>query len=176
MRNILLAAAAVSMFAVPAMAQSIQSPSYYGTLGYSQMQGDNADVGAITGRVGAKLHPNFGVEAETSFGVGHDDVNIAGVNGKVEHRYDVAAYGVATLPIQPNFDLFARVGYGVTELKASALGVSSSEHADSVNYGVGANYYLDGQNGVRADWTRRDFQKDNAGEADVYSVSYVRKF
>lgn len=176
MRNILLAAAAVSMFAVPAMAQSIQSPSYYGTLGYSQMQGDNADLGAITGRVGAKLHPNFGVEAETSFGVGHDDVNIAGVNGKVEHRYDVAAYGVAILPVQPNFDLFARVGYGVTEVKASAAGVAASDHSDSVNYGVGANYYLDGQNGIRADWTRRDFQDSNAGEANVYALSFVRKF
>ncbi len=176
MRNILLSAAAVSLFAVPAMAQSLQSPTYYGTLGYSQMQGDDADLGAVTGRLGAKLTPYLGVEGETSFGVGHDDVSFAGVDGKVEHRYDVAAYGVATLPVQPNFDLFARVGYGVTEVKASAAGVAASDHSDSVNYGVGANYHLDGVNGIRADWTRRDFQDDNAGEADVYSLSFVRKF
>ena len=176
MRNISLSAAAISLFAVPAMAQSLQSPTYYGTLGYSQMQGDDADLGAVTGRLGAKLTPYLGVEGETSFGVGHDDVTIAGVDGKVEHRYDVAAYGVATLPVQPNFDLFARVGYGVTEVKASAAGVAASDHSDSVNYGVGANYHLDGVNGIRADWTRRDFQDDNAGEADVYSLSFVRKF
>ncbi len=176
MRNIILSAAAVSLFAVPAMAQSLQSPTYYGTLGYSQMQGDDADLGAVTGRLGAKLTPYLGVEGETSFGVGHDDVSFAGVDGKVEHRYDVAAYGVATLPVQPNFDLFARVGYGVTEVKASAAGVAASDHADSVNYGVGANYHLDGVNGIRADWTRRDFQDDNAGEADVYSLSFIRKF
>ena len=176
MRNIILSAAAVSLFAVPAMAQSLQSPTYYGTLGYSQMQGDDTDLGAVTGRLGAKLTPYLGVEGETSFGVGHDDVSFAGVDGKVEHRYDVAAYGVATLPVQPNFDLFARVGYGVTEVKASAAGVAASDHSDSVNYGVGANYHLDGVNGIRADWTRRDFQDDNAGEADVYSLSFVRKF
>ncbi|WGM48517.1 hypothetical protein KOAAANKH_03419 [Brevundimonas sp. NIBR10] len=176
MRNIILSAAAVSLFAVPAMAQSLQSPTYYGTLGYSQMQGDDADLGAVTGRLGAKLTPYLGVEGETSFGVGHDDVSFAGVDGKVEHRYDVAAYGVATLPVQPNFDLFARVGYGVTEVKASAAGVAASDHSDSVNYGVGANYHLDGVNGIRADWTRRDFQDDNAGEADVYSLSFIRKF
>ncbi|MBJ7486082.1 porin family protein [Brevundimonas sp.] len=176
MRNIILSAAAISLFAVPAMAQSLQSPTYYGTLGYSQMQGDDADLGAVTGRLGAKLTPYLGVEGETSFGVGHDDVSFAGVDGKVEHRYDVAAYGVATLPVQPNFDLFARVGYGVTEVKASAAGVAASDHSDSVNYGVGANYHLDGVNGIRADWTRRDFQDDNAGEADVYSLSFVRKF
>ena len=46
---------------------------------------------------------------------------------------------------------------------------------ESWNYGVGANYYFDGQNGLRGDWTRRDFE-DDAGEADVYSVSYVRRF
>ena len=84
MRNVLLAAAAVSMFAVPAMAQSIQSPSYYGTLGYSQLDHSDGDLGAVTGRLGAKLTPNFGVEAEASFGVRDDDFSIGGVDGKIK--------------------------------------------------------------------------------------------
>jgi hypothetical protein len=29
---------------------------------------------------------------------------------------------------------------------------------------------------LRVDWTRRDFTGDNAGEADVWSASYVRRF
>ena len=33
---------------------------------------------------------------------------------------------------------------------------------------------LDGQNGIRADWTRRDFGDD--GDADVWSLNFVRKF
>ena len=37
------------------------------------------------------------------------------------------------------------------------------------------NYFIDGQNGVRADWTRRDFRGD-AGEADTYGLSFVRRF
>jgi outer membrane immunogenic protein len=178
MRNILLAATAVaaaSVFAVPAMAQTVTSPTYYGTLGYGQANTDAADLGAVQGRIGAKLHPNFGVEAETSFGVGHDDVSFAGVDGKVEHRYDVAAYGVATLPVTSNIDLFARAGYGVTEVKASAAGVSASDHLTSWNYGAGATYNFDDRNGVRADYTYRDFQHDQ-GSADVYSLSFVRKF
>ncbi|CAN5200883.1 hypothetical protein BH09PSE1_BH09PSE1_17120 [soil metagenome] len=179
MRNILLAAAAVSLFAVPAMAQTVTSPTYYGTLGYTQLENHDGDadgsLGAVTGRVGAKLHPNFGVEAETSFGVGHDDFTVAGVSGKVEHRYDVAAYGVASVPVTSNIDLFARVGYGVTELKASAAGVSGSDHLESVNYGAGATYNLDAQNGIRADYTYRDFQHDQ-GSADTYGLSFVRKF
>ncbi|WP_339915344.1 porin family protein [uncultured Brevundimonas sp.] len=175
MRNILLASAALALLAAPAMAQSVSSPSYYGTLGYSQLDGDSADVGAVTGRFGAKLTPYLGAEAEASFGVGHDNVSIGGLDGKVKETYDVAAYGVATLPVNPNFDLFARVGYGTTELKTSVAGSSVTDSADSWNYGVGANYYLDGQNGVRGDWTRRDFT-NGGGEADVYSLSYVRRF
>ena len=175
MRNILLATAAISLFAVPAMAQTLQSPTYYGTLGYTQLDTDNADLGAVTGRVGAKLHPNFGVEAETSFGVGHDDVTVGGVNAKVEHRYDVAGYAVASLPVTSNIALFARAGYGVTEVKASAAGVAASDHLTSFNYGAGATYNLDAQNGIRADYTYRDFQHDQ-GSADTYALSYVRKF
>lgn len=175
MRNILLATAALSLFAVPAMAQTVSSPTYYGTLGYTQLDTDGADLGAVTGRVGAKLHPNFGVEAETSFGVGHDDVNVGLVNGKVEHRYDVAGYAVASLPVTSNIDLFARAGYGVTEVKASAAGIAASDHLTSFNYGAGATYNLDAQNGIRADYTYRDFQHDQ-GSADTYALSYVRKF
>ena len=175
MRNILLATAALSLFAVPAMAQTVSSPTYYGTLGYTQLDTDGADLGAVTGRVGAKLHPNFGVEAETSFGVGHDDVNVGLVNGKVEHRYDVAGYAVASLPVSSNIDLFARAGYGVTEVKASAAGIAASDHLTSFNYGAGATYNLDAQNGIRADYTYRDFQHDQ-GSADTYALSYVRKF
>jgi len=157
------------------MAQTVTSPTYYGTLGYTQLDTDNADLGAVTGRVGAKLHPNFGVEAETSFGVGHDDVNVGVVSGKVEHRYDVAGYAVASLPVTSNIDLFARAGYGVTEVKASAAGIAASDHLTSWNYGAGATYNLDAQNGIRADYTYRDFQHDQGG-ADTYALSFVRKF
>jgi len=175
MRNILLASAALALLAAPAMAQTVSSPSYYGTLGYSQLQGDNVDLGAVTGRFGAKFTPYLGAEAEVSFGTDHDTYGLGATTVKVKENYDIAAYGVATLPINPNFDLFARAGYGTTELKASSGGVSATDSNESWNYGVGANYYLDAQNGVRADWTRRDFTHDG-GEADVYAVSYVRRF
>ncbi len=158
------------------MAQSVQSPNYYGTLGYSQLDASDGDLGAITGRLGARLHPNFGAEGEVSVGVRDDEFDVAGVPVKVEHEYDVAAYAVGYLPISEQFELFGRVGYGTTELKASAAGVSTTEDGESVNYGAGANYFFDAQNGVRGDWTRRDFTDDNGGEVDVYSLNYIRRF
>ena len=175
MRNILLAAAAVSVIAAPAFAQTMQRPSYYGTLGYSQLDHSDGDLGAITGRVGAKFNPYLGVEGEASIGVKDDDFTFAGVDGKIEHDYDAAAYVVGALPVTPNFELFARGGYGTTKIKTELAGFNGEVDGESWNYGAGANYYLDGQNGLRADWTRRDF-RDDAGEADVYSLSYVRRF
>ena len=176
MRNILLATAALSVFAVPAMAQSLQDPAYYGTLGYTQLDNADGDLGAITGRFGAKVTPNFGAEVETSVGVRDDDFNVGGVEGSIKHEYDLAAYAVATLPVSDQLEVFGRVGYGTTEIKASALGESVTEDGESVNYGAGANYFFDGGNGVRGDWTRRDFTDDNGGEVDTYAVSYIRRF
>lgn len=176
MRNIILASAALALLAAPAMAQSIQSPAYYGTLGYSQLDASDGDLGAVTGRFGAKLNPNFGAEGEVSVGVRDDDYDFGGVPVTVEHEYDVAAYAVGYLPVTEQFELFGRVGYGTTQIKASTGGVSSTGDGESVNYGAGANYFFDARNGVRGDWTRRDFTDDNGGEADVYSLNYVRRF
>lgn len=160
--------------AVPAMAQTMQSPTYYGTLGYSQLDHSDGDLGAITGRLGARIHPNFGVEGEASFGVRSDDFSIGAVDGKIKHKSDFAVYAVGAVPVTPNFELFARLGYGTTKIEAKAGGVSAKADGESWNYGVGGNYFFDAANGMRADWTRRDFR--DGGDADVYSVNYVRRF
>ncbi|MBN8553766.1 MAG: porin family protein [Caulobacterales bacterium] len=167
-------AAVVAMSAVPAAAQSLSSPSWYGSAGFSNFSSDDTDVDldAVTGRVGARLSPYFGAEAELSIGLGEETM-VPNVDLKLNH--DAAVYGVASYPIAQNVEIFGRLGYGTTELEASGLGTTVTEHSDSWNYGVGANYFFDGANGVRADYTRRDFQ-DDSGEADVWSVSYVRRF
>ena len=176
MRNILLATAAVSLLALPAAAQTAAGPQWYGTAGYTHLDGDNADLGAITGRVGARLNPNFALEGEASIGVVDDDVRIAGVNGSIEQDYDAAAYAVGIIPVSPNLELFGRVGYGTTSIKAKVAGFSAEQDGESVNYGAGATYFLDAKNGLRADWTRRDFTDDNGGEIDTYGVGFVRRF
>ena len=175
MRNILLATAALTLIAAPAMAQDPASP-ITGSIGYTQLDTDGGDLGAVTGRVGYDFTRNFGVEGEASIGVKDDDITFAGVDGKLEHDWDAAAYGVAKLPINENLELFGRLGYGTTSATASVAGATASADGESVNYGVGANYFIDGRNGIRADWTRRDFRDDGAGEADTYGLSFVRRF
>ena len=80
------------------------------------------------------------------------------------------------LPVAPNFELFGRVGYGATSIKAEVAGTEAEADGESVNYGVGGNYFFDANNGIRADWTRRDFTDDDGGEVDTYGLSYVRRF
>lgn len=173
-----IAASAVILAALPvsALAQD-ELPRAYGALGYSQMDTEQAKLGAVNVLAGWKLLPYVGVEAEASFGVDDEafDVSIDGVSGVIEHKYDVAAYAVGILPLGDKVELFARVGYGSTSVEASAPSVLVKGDGESLNYGAGASLFIDGRNGVRADWTRRDFT-DNGGEADVWAVRYIRRF
>ena len=175
MRNILLATAALTVIAAPAMAQSIPNPQWQGSIGYTQLDGSDGDLGAVTGRIGAKFNRYIGAEGEASFGVRDDDFTVAGVDGSIKHEWDAAGYVVGKYPVSDKLELFARGGYGHTELKQKFPGANTDVGGDSWNYGAGANYFVDGVNGVRADWTRRDY-RDNGGEADAYSLSFIRKF
>lgn len=178
MRNVLLAASALTLIAAPAFAQD-QSPEVYANIGYSVAQisssGFDWDVGSITARAGVNLHPNFAVEGELSYGVDDDTVDVGGGDVTIENEYDLAIYGVAVLPISEQVQLFARLGFGHTEGAVSGGGISESIDGKSWNFGAGGQFMIDGQNGFRADWTRRDFTEDG-GELDVYSVSFVRRF
>ncbi len=175
MRNILLATAAVSLLAVPAFAQSASEPRGYGSLGYTQLEGDTPSVGAVTGRLGVDLNRWVAVETEASIGVKDSDFELAGVQGTREHVWDAAGYIVGKAPIGDRISVFARGGYGHTELNSKLAGVETDIGGDSWNYGAGAEVALGGQTGLRADWTRRDFREGNR-DADAYSLSLIRRF
>jgi hypothetical protein len=171
------ALAAIAAAVVPAAASAqTAAPGAYGSIGYSAANQEGVDLGAIQGRLGYRFSPYLGVEGELAGGVKEDDTNIAGVPVDVKLEHQEAIYGVGFLPVAPNADLYARIGYGNTSLKVSGPGgVSATGDGDSWNYGVGGQYFFDDKNGVRADYTRFDFKDDN-GEADVWSIGYVRKF
>ena len=174
MRSLVLSAAALALMASPALAQDPTS-NIYGTIGYSQLDADGVELGAVTARIGTRFTPNFGAEGEVSLGVKDEDFRVGTTTVSADLQYDAAVYGVGYVPLGQNFELFGRVGYGTSEIKVSGPGVTATADGESWNYGVGAHYTLDGQNGIRADWTRRDF-RDDGGEADVWSLNFVRKF
>lgn len=170
MKSLAVAASAVALLALPGLASAQQAATVYGTVGYAHVDTDVADLGAIQARLGAKFHPNFGVEGEAAFGIDDEDVGI----GSVELKHQLGIYGVGFLPVNENFDLLARVGYSTAEVKASAPGISVSGDDSGWAFGVGGQYFFDGVNGVRVDYTRHEY--DDGVDADVWGIAYSRRF
>ncbi len=165
-----------SVLAIPMFAQAQNSTEVYGSLNYGQTRTRGADTGAIQGRVGAKLTPNFGVEAEVAGGVDGDKVYTPGGPANVKMEHQVAGYAVGYLPVTPNIDLLGRVGYGTTKFSTNNPAATNFDGSrDSWNYGVGAQYKFDDKNGIRADWTKSEYTKSDLS-SNTMSVGYVCKF
>jgi opacity protein-like surface antigen len=181
MKNALIAAASLAAITavVPAAAQAQTDTTDklgpYVNLNLGYADGGQPDLGVVSGRVGYRFNPYLGVEGELATGIKSDTDRIAGVDVNTKLKSEVAGYGVGFLPIGPNTDLLARVGYGTTRVRAKAAGISDTESEESWNFGVGAQHLFDGANGVRVDYTRQEFNHD-AGHANVWSVGYVHKF
>jgi hypothetical protein len=176
MKSLLIAAAALAALGVaaPAFAQD-PNISGYGTLGAEDFNANDANIGAVTGRLGARIGRYFGVEGELSGGFSNSHVNDGGVSANASLRDQYAAYAVGFLPVMPNADLFARLGYGASDLHLSAPGVSDTINETSWNVGGGGQYFFDGKNGVRAEYTRMTADRSDL-DANVWSLGYVRKF
>jgi len=181
MKVTLIAAGAVAAlaFAAPAFADS---PAYAGTTAYANLGYSNVgatsdgspDVSEITGRLGARFGEYLGIEGEVSGGLNNDHVNIGGVTGSAGINDQYAAYAVGYLPVMPNADILARIGYGNTDFHSNVPGGPYHGGDTSFNWGVGGQYFFDSHNGVRADYTRADY--DHGPDANIWGVSYVRKF
>lgn len=152
----LIAAAALAVAAMLAPTAASAEGVYF-TGGYTQFDADNLDVGAVTVRGGWRFHPNFAGEVEGSFGVDDD-------NG-VELDNSFAVFGVGVLPVTPDFDVFARLGYHTSEF-------SPGDSQDGVAGGVGAQWNINQRFGVRGDVTVFDGDDD---EATAYSLALVVK-
>ena len=176
----LFAAASLSIIAMSAPAfaqeQAPQNRGVYANLGYANFGRSDIDLDTIQGRPGYRFNDYAGVEGELAGGIGSDKSDVApGVEAKTKLRHQEAIYGVGFLPVTPKLDLIGRVGYGATKVRTKVASVSASDSQESWNVGAGAQYHLDGQNGVRADYTRQEYV-GGPGHADVWSIGYSRRF
>lgn len=176
MKALMIAAASAAALTLGATAANAQATEggMYGSVGYAATDRDDADLSAIQGRFGVKLHPMFGIEGEGAFGIDDEDIG-GGASVKLDHQF--AAYGVGFLPLGDRFEAIGRVGYGNTQISVEGPGFDEDADANSWNYGVGGQFWFTPSDAVRADWTRHNFDEDdNDGDLDVWSVSYVRRF
>ncbi len=164
MKTIITAAvAAAALLAVPAFAHADEVTAY-GNIGYSNVDIDVVTLGTITARFGVRVTPHFGIEAEGMVGVADDDF----FGTPVELKREFGAFAVATFPLTPNVDVFARVGGATATIDIGGF----EDNSNGAAYGAGAQFFFDESNGVRVDYTKYELTED----ADVWSVSYVRKF
>jgi len=181
--KIMLSAAAAAAALFAAGAASAQMPPLYGNIGYThygaELDGEELNLGAITGRIGARLTPNIAVEGEGSFGVRDHEESGGGFTASLGLNHQAIAYVVGLVPVSPVADVFARVGYGVTDLEVEVTGPgftgNDSDSEATLALGAGGQFFFDGVNGVRAEYTRYDFQ-DEGGDIDSLSIAYVRRF
>ena len=175
-----------------ASAQTVSQPTWSASVGYTQAQldqigdedveTDDVDFGAVTGRLAARVHPNLGAEAELNVGVSDEELELGGGDrASAGLNYTAALFGVAYAPLSPNFEVFGRLGGGFGEVEAEVSGPSfggtfnETDDGGFIAFGAGAQYYFDGQNGLRVDYTRYDGDDDGI-ELDTVSASYTRRF
>lgn len=200
MKSLIIAAVAAAGvgFAAPALAQTTTAdptfthPEGYLNLGYTYLNPYGHDLGELFGRGGLRLSRWFGVEGEVGGGViGNHFATSTNPNSRVglTEGIQAAAYGVGFFPLPvlagDKLDLIARVGYGETPLQMRSDAAPSSAVPNvtktvvSWNYGAGLQYKLNGRDGLRFDYTRREFEDrgpDNPRDMDTYSIALVHKF
>ena len=188
MKSLIIAASAVALAAAaaPAMAQTtapaasgytwLGGARLYGTLGDTYATPDRGSVNEVTARLGARWGSYLGMEGELGFGTD----NLKRNNYTVGEPVTGALYGVVFYPVAPNIDLLARAGYGASDFHSNASTAAGHDGfgvVNSFNYGVGAQYFLTANDGIRGDYTRRQYVHTGAPyDADTWGVSYVRKF
>lgn len=164
MKKIISAVAvAVVLSSAPALAQA-QEASLYGNLGYANVDNDIVNLGALEARLGIQVTSHLAFEAEAAVGLADDTV----LGTPVELTSSFGLFAVGRLPVTENIDLLARVGAAGSTFDVGGAPLREQGKA----YGLGIQSFFSPNDGVRLDYTRYDFDD----VADVWSLSYVRKF
>jgi OmpA-OmpF porin, OOP family len=133
---------------------------------------------------GYKINRNFAVEAGyTDFGKVNATVTVPAATLEVKsNAFDVV--GVGAFPINQQFSVYGKLGFYRGEAKASAtLGVFSGSQKETntdLTYGVGVQYNVNPQLGVRGEWQRySSMGGDSIGgtfDLDVFALGVTYKF
>ncbi len=139
---VFLGAAALGAMATPVMAQDIYKSGgagLYGGMNYTFVNIDDdvvdADLGTLSGKVGAMVTPFFGVEARAGFGV--DDDTISGVEVSADNFF--GGYATLNMVNESPMTPYVILGFTRFELEASGPGGSVSDDDSDVSYGIGLN-------------------------------------
>lgn len=129
------------------------------------------------GLLGYQYNKNMAAEIQYT-GIGQV-TDTAGQTAK-GHAYSVAAVGM--MPMNDSFALFGKLGVAITKTVVSAGFANTGATRTALTYGLGAQYNVNQNLGVRAGWDRYDAATTTAANvrgvahADVLTVGVVYKF
>lgn len=169
-----LLAASLSALALTAGAHAQEGTFRLGG-GYERFDLEGMEFDTLVVRGGYDFTRYLGIEGQGAIGLGEEQITEGAVTADVELDYSFGLFGVFRPFQNEHGNIFVRGGYTNTQLEASVSGLSATADENAWAYGVGGEYFFDGANGVRADYTRFEFE-DDGGSADVYGISYVRRF
>tara|TARA_R110002049_G_scaffold280642_1_gene459965 strand:+ start:155 stop:709 length:555 start_codon:yes stop_codon:yes gene_type:complete len=151
----LLSTAAFSTHAGNAMDNGYKNNGYIGgsvnLLSYEE-PGVDADLVAVSGRLGTFITENFSVEGRLGFGLVGDDVDITGTNVDVDLNYIFGVYARAGLPVNENIYPYVLLGYSRGEVEASAGSFSVEEAESDVSFGFGVDFKLNDKLTLNAEY------------------------
>jgi OOP family OmpA-OmpF porin len=172
-RWIVPAAAAVGIFLTgPALAQmQMQMQSDERGLYLGGGLGANDDSESVWRLFGGyRAHRNLAVE------LGYIDLGDMTINGRTADGEAWELVGLGILPLSENFSLYGKLGGYRGEAKGSGI----EERDNELTYGVGAQYDIGRNLGVRLEWQRyADFGGGGFGGAsdqDVISLNAIYRF
>jgi opacity protein-like surface antigen len=171
MKKLTISAAAILAGAIAA--PGVASAEPYVNFGYTQFSADDVDVGGVTGRLGYKFTPHFGVEGEATFGVDNDTADFLGTPVEVELNHQYGVYGIGFLPVGETVELFGRVGYAQIDAEGSVGPFTAGVEDEGVGFGGGAQWNFTPALGVRAEYTRLEGEDDGV---NAWGVSGAFKF
>ncbi|HSN32702.1 MAG TPA: porin family protein [Ideonella sp.] len=173
LRSLLVAAA--SLAAASAFAEGL---SVGGSVGGSHWKGDAfGGVASDSSDTGYKLWlgwgftPNFGLEA------GYVDLGkFSGPLGDLKGQGEYLD-AVGSVPLGMNISALGRVGLFSGRLQRDTLGVSDSDRGLSWKAGLGLQYDLSKNLGIRGEWERYRFDAlSTKADTDLYSIGVNYRF
>lgn len=150
--------------------------------------GSGVEVVAAQVRLGRRVTPWLGLEAEAGTGIGSrratlEDASGEAQSGRASLDYQAAAYAVAFVPLAPRTDLLLRVGYGVTAVRFEPRRVEDEPAPEprvrsrrTWAASAGVQHFFREDLGVRLDYTRQGRRVLQGKGGDAWALGLVGRF
>lgn len=162
-----LAGASFALSAPAAFGQGQQTnPGWYvgGSLGQADLGPDEDTAWKIFG--GYDINRNFAVE------LGYTDLGEVSEGAATAEANALELTALGKFPVGNQFSVYGLAGIAKVEAEVSGPGGTVSDDSTELTYGIGAQYDMTRNVGLRAQWQRYDTED----EVDVLSVGVLWKF